>query len=168
MFGVICDFVPFDLKFQQEIKLLFDDDFGKGFLETKNFNNPFLKVYCLVENAILIGCCALLTEEGKGVIDFIIVKKNHRNKGLGKFMVQELVSEAEKKDLRNLEINHWVKIKAPKPYYAISFGFEKTISTPQYWSKDSLSYNYICPECKQLPCNCTRDLYSLSLIKKAS
>lgn len=160
---MIYNLTTFNKGFETQLNELIDESFGQGFSATKNFFDPDFKVVCLQKEGELIGAAGLLIKGDLGVLDFIIVSKENRGKGLGSRLLEEKIKKANDYNLNQLEINHWVRKNVLKPFYAVNYGFEKVESTNDFWSKESLKYMYNCDECGKPPCSCTRDLYSLNL-----
>lgn len=155
--------VPLDVNYLDKLNRLIDESFGSGYSSTKNIKDPSYKVICATFEGQLIGSATLKVEGKTGILDFIVIAKEFREKGVGKVLFKTRIEMAKGWKLDTLRINHWVKKDAPIPFCATDFGFKKTESTPNYWAKESEIEGYVCAECKSIPCSCTRDLYELSL-----
>jgi len=157
--------VPYSLSFEKSVKKLIDDNFGVGFSVSKKMEEYYC--WCAInESSELVGFASLKPLGGIALLDLIVVKKGFRGRGIGTSLFETKMKEAERLNLFQFVVNHWVRDGEEKPFCALDFGFELKESIPNYWGEDSLSLNYECLECKNIPCNCRCDVYILNLLSK--
>ena len=61
-------------------------------------------VWVAVSDFVVVGMTGLMMEEGEAEIEPLIVSKGHRGKGIGKQLVETMVSEAKARGMRFLNV----------------------------------------------------------------
>ncbi len=80
------------------------------------------QLWVAVHNSRVVGLVGLIIEENEAEIEPLIVSKDHRCKGIGKRLIETVVSEARKEGVRFLNVKPVVRnMKAIKFLYEQGF-----------------------------------------------
>jgi GNAT superfamily N-acetyltransferase len=150
------------------INYLIDSYFGYEFHKTKDIiGEKSIIIIALYKNK-LVGFThgKAISSPGSsskdaaiGLLDMLIVDHNHRRKGIGSALFKARQKEFEAINITQYELNHWVRKASPTPRLAIQAGFVKFKTNQLFWQKDSVKFNFQCPECGPPPCKCACDSY---------
>ncbi len=157
--------VPFHSGQLKDVKTLIDQEFGKGYSDSKEFMDlNFFGLSFIVDSRIVGFASYLIESDQVCKLDLIVLEPEFRGKGLGNKLFEYRLKEiAERTTSSKIYLNHWVKSDSPIPLIAIKFGFKKKSSISNFWREESLKLNYECKECRNKPCVCTCDIYELLL-----
>lgn len=83
------------------------------------------KVYVLVDNNTIVGYLAFKIKHNNTIwIDQFIIDKKYRNKGYGKFFIDEIFKYAKDNKYKRVELNCWIFNKEALNFYE-ELGFEQ-------------------------------------------
>lgn len=89
------------------------------------------------------------------------VKPGYEGQGIGSLLVQESVKRLKNKS-DNIITVVWKEGDGEiMDRLMTKNGFEVAKTIKDYWKKDSIEHEYICPECKKIPCSCSAIIYCL-------
>ncbi|MFP4178104.1 MAG: GNAT family N-acetyltransferase, partial [Acholeplasmataceae bacterium] len=97
-----------------------------------------------------------------GVIKSIAVDRQAKGQGIGTELIEKTNHAFRKRGIDTVFTVAW------KSGYGINLGgilarldFEPLIELPNYWTKDSIEQNFLCPVCGK-PCSCSAVIYARS------
>lgn len=173
-----------------KIKLLSDITLGEDYLTEQSLeefdNNELNKIYVAKDACNLIGFATIeiiksfnLTnpflattqrvddffndKEFVGVIKQLVVNPNHQQKGIGSRFL-EVIKNNLPSEVNHLASACWMKGENTgmvKLLKKVNFKLVDTVE--DYWKKDSINRNFICPICGNPPCVCPAEIYAFSL-----
>jgi GNAT superfamily N-acetyltransferase len=157
---------------------IFNQEFGKDYLTTKQLNEQFKNNnflgYCLISGASkkLIGLCfgyinyvinsqfGLSSTKKYVYIKSIAVQKNYHGRGVGKKLLDEFLKKAEeiKQDVFSTV---WVKENGDSVFESmlIKSNFDLHSEHLNYWKESSLIEQFKCIKCGNPPCTCTMRVF---------
>ena len=105
-----------------------------------------------------------LTGSGNlGFVETICVSEEFRGKRIGKELADELIESFKKTEHINaIYTTVWKTGETENAKKLVkNLGFKYITEITEYWYKDSIDKNYICPKCGNPPCKCSMVFYKL-------
>lgn len=84
--------------------------------------------------------------EGQGIGSHLVKESVRRLKALSDVIVTIVWKEGDGEVMNRLMMKN---------------DFQSIRTIPDYWKQDSITHQYVCPECKVIPCTCSAVIYAL-------
>ncbi|MBQ9181946.1 MAG: GNAT family N-acetyltransferase [Bacilli bacterium] len=121
---------PLSNKYLSECnKILNDNDFKSTNLLSEN---AFTKKICYIKNNVVLGFIQYSIYYDRAELDYIVVEKKHRNKGVASSLIKFMIEECKKNKCKNItlevkctnnsaiklyEKHNFIKVATRKNYY---------------------------------------------------